>query len=198
MRLRIEAFRRWGLMTALGGLLLCPGGALGEDFFGADFEAFTGIPPESAEAIDEGELDELRGGFLGFYFSVYFSGFVGSDGVMDGSLDVNANFGSESGNLFFETDPENPGTEPVVEGGAVGGGPVAIATDSATGEAFRVQAVVGDNAFNGAAGTFLITQVPGNNNAIGTGLTLNLAILQATDQNLATVQTRLDTLFGLP
>jgi len=80
----------------------------------------------------------------------------------------------------------------------VGGGPFVVATDAVTGEAFRVQALVGSEAFNGASGAFVITQVPGNNNAIGTGLTLNLAILQATDQNLIAVQTRLDSLFGLP
>jgi len=198
MRRSIERVGRRVLITVGSALWLAPGGAQGQDFFGTDFEAFTGIPAASAEAIAEEELEELRGGFLGFYFSVFFSGFVGMDGVVDGSLDVDANFGTESGSLSFETGPDNPGSEPVVEGGAVGGGPFVVATDAVTGEAFRVQALVGSEAFNGASGAFVITQVPGNNNAIGTGLTLNLAILQATDQNLIAVQTRLDSLFGLP
>jgi hypothetical protein len=67
-----------------------------------------------------------------------------------------------------------------------------------SGEAFRVQSLIGDNAFNGAQGAFQISQIPGNGNSVGQVMILNLAILQATDSNVAAVRSRLDSLFGLP
>lgn len=189
--------RRYGLTRAalLVGLL-APAGPIGaEGLLGEGFEAFTGVPAEAAAAIPEEEMDELRGGFLGFYFSVYLTGYADTEGAVDGSLEVNANFGSESGTLVFDADPDTTGT-PVAEGGTLGGPAVTVA-DQVTGEVFRVQAVVGD-AFNGAQGAFLLTQSPGNGNQIGQAMILNLAILEATESNVSAIQARLDSLFGLP
>jgi len=192
MRSRLGALAR--LVPAVG--LLVVGRPLGaEDLLGADFEAFTGIPAAAAEPIDEEEMDDLRGGFLGFYFSVFFSAVADTEGSVDGTLEVNANFGTESGTLSFDGDPSTSGT-PAAEGGTLGGPAVTVA-DQVTGEVFRVQSVIGD-AFNGAQGAFQITQSPGNGNDIGQTMILNLAILEATESNLSAVQGRLDSLFGLP
>jgi hypothetical protein len=197
---RHEVRMAWSRMFSLG-LAACltlgtvPAGA--EDFFGEGFEDFTGIPRESAHPLSEAEMDRLRGGFLGFYFSVYFSGMVESEGAVDGTLEVNANFGSQSGQLVF-TNPDST-TAPVAEGGSVGsGGPSVVVQDQVSGEAFRVQSLIGDNAFDGASGAFQVSQIPGNGNNVGQVMVLNLAILQATDSNVAAVRDRLGSLFGLP
>jgi len=183
-----------GIVVAVG-LSATGGPAAAEDLLGEGFEAFTGIPAEAAETIPEPELDDLRGGFLGFYFSVFFSAFADTEGAVDGTLQVDANFGSESGTLSFDGDPSSDGT-PAAEGGTLGG-PVVTVADQVTGEVFRVQSVIGD-AFDGASGAFQISQTPGNGNNIGQTMILNLAIVQATETNLSAIQGRLDSLFGLP
>lgn len=193
---RAKRAGRWELAAALVvGVLLGASPVRANELLGDDFEAFTGIPAEAAEAIDDAELNALRGGFLGFYFSVFFSAVADTEGTVDGTLQVDANFGTESGTLSFDGDPAASGT-PAVEGGTLGGPAVTVA-DQVTGEVFRIQSVIGD-AFNGAQGAFQISQTPGNGNSIGQTMILNLAILEATDTNLSAIQGRLDSLFGLP
>lgn len=151
-----------------------------------DFEAFTGVPAHAAEEISDGELGELRGGFFDMFFSVNFSAFVQSDGVVDGNLNVDVGFNGQNGTLSFEN---TDGTPAKVEGGSIGGDAV-IVRDNATNEAIRVRAGIGD-AFNGARGAFQITQVPGNGNDITTMMNINVVILEATQQNVETLRGRL-------
>jgi hypothetical protein len=150
------------------------------------FEAFTGVPAHAAEQISDGELDELRGGYFDMFFAVTFSAFVESEGVVDGSLDVDVAFNGQNGTLSFEN---ADGTPAAIEGGSIGGNAVVV-RDNATNEAIHVQAGIGD-AFNGARGAFQITQVPGNGNAISTMLNIDVVILEATQQNIDTLRGRL-------
>ena len=163
-----------------------------DDFFGEDFESFTGVASTEAREISDGDLDELRGGYagepLGFWFTVVFAGEVDMDGATHGSLDVNAGFNGENGGFSLQNDD---GTPAVVEGGALRGSAVVV-RDASTGDALRLAAVAGD-AFDGAKGFFQITQVPGDGNNIATGLSINIAILEATDQNVDMVRNRLLT-----
>jgi hypothetical protein len=222
--------------------LLVTGGALAalsplaasadDDFFGSEFEAFTGIPAAAAESLSDGQLDELRGGFLGFYFSVDFSGFAELDGSISARLDVNAGLGDQVRGISVDTDdagssgpPGGHGHRPprgydrgpsrgrgphdLPHGNANGNlvvearpaatgqalGPAVTMKDSATGEAFRVQAKIGE-AFAGAQGVFQITQVPGNLNNIGQNLVINLVVLQAPEGEAGNLREQLGPLFG--
>jgi len=190
-RTRLQGILTFVLVTNLIGF----GSPLrAEDYLGGDFEAFTGIPATEAEALGDEEMDDLRGGFLGFYFSLV--GFAEADGTVNSQLDVNVTFGSQQGSLFFES---QPGDGTVAEGGSVDGfqgGPSVAAVDPVTGELFRVQTLIHDS-FDGASGAFQIQQNVGNGVAQTQGLVLNLLVLQATETNMARVQSRLDSLFGV-
>jgi hypothetical protein len=172
------------------------GPAWGGDFFGDDLEAFTGLPAESVSELSDDEMDDMRGMFAGFYFSVVFSGFAEVDGAVDGRLQVDVGFDGETGSLSFEgARGRERGAPAQIEGGSLAStGPVLV-RDNATGEAVRVQAQVGP-AFDNARGAFLITQVPGNANNIASQLSINLVVLEATAQNVDAVRTRLLRLPG--
>lgn len=191
MRTRLRGLFSFFLVLQLVGV----GGPLhAGELLGGEFEAFTGIPEEDAQAIGDDEMEDLRGGFLGFYFSL--TGFAEADGAVHSQLDVNVTFGSQEGSLFFES---QPGDGALAEGGGVDGfqgGPSVAAVDPVTGELFRVQTLIHDS-FNGASGAFQIQQNAGNGVAQSQGLILNLLILQATDANMGAVQSRLDSLFGV-
>jgi len=216
-------------LAALLALALAPRAARAEDdFFGSDFETFTGIPAAAAESLADGELEDLRGGFLGFYFSVGFSGFAEVDGSTSARLDVQAGLGDQSRSFAFDVDDAPPAdpprgddrsdhgssddasrghgdgdgighgnmivdARPSLEGNALG--PAVTVRDSTTGEAFRVQAMIGE-AFAGAQGVFQITQVPGNLNNVGQNLVINLVVLQAPEGEVGHLQQQLGSLFG--
>lgn len=183
-----------GLATSVA-VVIASGSALAGEFFGEDFEDFTGIPAGAAMPLTDEEMEELRGGFLGFFFSVNLSGFVEAGGVMDATLDVNASLGDQSGGLNFDS----------TGGGDLGGGttfvgdalgPAVTVTDTVTGEIFRVQATIGDNAFSGGNMIGQISQVPGNMNNIGQVLQINLAIIEVADGDLSGIRSQLEPIFG--
>jgi hypothetical protein len=182
-----------GLATGLA-VSLASGGALAGDFFGADFEEFTGIPADAAMPLTDEEMDDLRGGFLGFFFSVHLSGFVETDGVLDATLDVNASLGDQSDGLHFDASDGDPSVTPGLVGDALG--PAVTVTDTVTGEIFRVQALIGDGAFNGANMIGQVSQVPGNLNNIGQVLQINLAIIEVAESDIAGIRTQLAPIFG--
>jgi len=177
----------WGLSIST-----IPGRTSAEDLLGADFESFTGIPAEAVQAIPDAELDQLRGTYLGFYFSVTLSGMVEMGGAVDASLSVTAGLGDQTGGLAFHTDSPTGGAG----GGPASGGPSVTVTNGATGEAFRIQAGIGNGAFGGAQGVFQISQVPGDNNAVAQRMIINLAIIQTPDSGVAAVRDALRPLFG--
>ncbi len=170
---------------------------LARDLLGAGFERFTGIPRSAARELSNDELDDLRGGFLGFFFEVTFSGFVQPGGVMDANLTVDAGLadasGGQVGNLTFGS---GGGTGPVVAGARVPGSPSVLVTNPTTGESFRVGAFIDGNAFAGANAIAQISQVPGNFNDIRQALVINLAVLNVRDTDVAALSNRLTTLFG--
>jgi hypothetical protein len=185
-----------GLATSLA-VSLASGGALAGDFFGADFEEFTGIPADAATLLTDAEMDDLRGGFLGFFFSVHLSGFVETEGVLDATLDVNASLGDQSGGLLFNGSDGDPSAMPDLAGvGDAALGPAVTVTDTVTGEIFRVQALIGDGAFNGANMVGLISQSPGNMNNIGQILQINLAVIEVAESDLPGLRAQLRPIFG--
>lgn len=186
--------KRMLVASLIGGLTLSavPGRVSAEDLLGDDFESFTGIPAGAVQAIADAELDELRGTYLGFYFSVTLSGMVEMGGAVDASLTVNAGLGDQTGGLAFHTDSPTGGAG----GGPAAGSPAVTVTNGATGEAFRIQAGIANGAFNGSQGVFQISQVPGSNNSVAQRMIVNLAIIQTPDSGVAAVRDALRPLFG--
>ena len=131
-------------------LLLTPGVAT----VSAGSETIPGI------WLTDPELDQIRGGYSGFYFGVYFSGYWD-------------NLGNASGQLFFdggihelEATPELPAGGPVAE----------LAGDGAV-----IQAYVGN--FQGMNGAVQIVQAPGNFNVIQNNMLFQIAIINVTDES---------------
>lgn len=113
-----------------------PGGTLG-----------LGLDASWATPMTDDELGELRGGFVGLAFSVFFNGTFDSLGNATGNLEVNTN-------------------------GAVGGpAPVVTVTDTNV----QISAVVGE--FQGASGIFQIAQVPGSFNVVNNNMFIQIAII---------------------
>ncbi len=108
-----------------------------------------GLAPDASWAtpmMDE-ELGELRGGFAGLAFSVFFSGTFDSLGNATGTLEVDT-----TGN-FDAPDP------------------VVTVTDTEV----QITTVIGD--FQGANGIFQIASVPGSFNVVNNNLFIQIAII---------------------
>jgi hypothetical protein len=113
----------------------------------ADLAAFG--PPLAEEA-----LAQIRGGFQGMAFSVFFSTFVANTtSDLAGFLAVNTSTPPAPGGVG--------GTDTTVTNGGV---------------QVRVAAIVG-TAFQGASGIFQITQVPGNNNIVIPTLNIQIVLI---------------------
>ena len=121
----------------------------------AEIELALGVRPSSvagervrhAEALREQDMGELRGGYAGLAFSVFFNGSFHNNGAETGFLDVNTN-----------------GSSPAPSGGF----------SSGDGEV-RISASIGE--FAGASGIFQIAQVPGNFNVVNNNLFVQIALI---------------------
>ena len=109
-----------------------------------------GLAPSASWAtpMTDEELGELRGGFAGLAFSVFFSGTFDSLGNATGTLEVDTTG-------TFGTAPD-----PVV---------------TVTGEAVQISTVIGD--FQGASGIFMINSVPGSFNVVTSTMYIQIAII---------------------
>jgi hypothetical protein len=187
---------KWLVTVLATGLIgsLMPRGVLATDFFGTDFEKFTGIPAEAAEELVDKELDELRGGYLGFFFQVTFTAFAETQGVTSADLDVDVHFGDQSGTLSFEGPGTGSGTggTPVAEGSVVG---PSATVNGTNGQPFLIQATIGE-AFQGANGVFQIGQIPGNENNLAQSLYINLWVVQANETTARAIGDRLSSMIG--
>lgn len=183
-----QKLRSWLQTVALAVVsagLLIPAGARAQDFFGDDFEAFTGVAASETAMLTDEEMDELRGRFLGFFFSVNFAGFVDMDGAAHGSLEVVAGLGDQTESISLGSASVLPGAVPGE----------ALVTDAA-GNELGVRAIIADDAFNGSNLIGQISQVPGNGNDIRQVLVINLAVIEAAEADLGLVRDQLGPYFG--
>jgi hypothetical protein len=181
-----------GAGPLLGALmLLSPSQAFGDDFLGRDFEEYTGIPRDAAAVLDDTELDDLRGRFLGFFFSVHFEGFVGLDGATQANLDVNAGLGGQTGTINLT----GPGTGGTVTGSV---GPAGTAVVSGPGgEQIKVAATIANSAFSGGGNIIAqVNQVPGNQNVVANGMTIFLTVINAPPGGGPAAASAIAPLFG--
>ncbi len=108
------------------------------------------------------ELDQIRGGFSGFYFGVSFNGYFDTLGNVAGSLTYNGGVGEQLS--------ESP-TLPVSQGD----------TANLTGNGVAIKAYVGN--IDGASGIFQIVQSPGNYNVLQNNMIVQLTIINVTDES---------------
>ncbi len=193
-----ERLIRRGAGPLLGALmLLSPTPALGDDplgrdfdLLGQDFEEYTGIPRDAVAALDDTELDDLRGRFLGFFFSVHFEGFVGLDGATQANLNVNAGLGNQNGGFSLT----GPGTGGTVTGSV---GPAGTAVVSGPGgEQINVSATIANSAFSGGNIIAQVNQVPGNQNVVANGMTILLTVINAPPGGGPAAASAIAPLFG--
>ncbi len=99
------------------------------------------------QLVKEDSLKDIRGGYMGVYFQVVFTGFWDNLGhnisIMDG--ENNSNFSTDQ-TISFSSDTN-----------------------------MKSMALIGG--FNGANGVFQINQVPGSNNMIENNLVINITVI---------------------
>lgn len=129
--------------------------------------AFIGVHQDRLEiegevlgkAIDVAEMDNIRGTYMGFYFSVLFEGFWDNLGNYDAVLITGGN--TPPGNTTALNLP--PNTE------------------------VSIQASVGD--FGDTRGIFFITQVPGSDNLVQSNLLINIQVIQVMGDTIPNLPT---------
>ena len=124
----------------------------------------SGILPESiqAQALADTQLEEIRGKFMGFYFSMNYS-----------------MYWDTSGNQFALNDAASGANTDLVR--APGDSSVQLNNPLGTSTA-----VIGD--FQGGSGIFQINQVPGNNNLVNNSLVLDIAIFTLQESQIGQMQ----------
>ncbi len=119
-----------------------------------------GLKPSGADMTNT-ELDQVRGGFSGFYFGVSFSGYFDTLGNVSGSLAYNGGVGELSDSPALPT-PQGD-------------------TASLAGDGVAIKAYVGN--IDGASGIFQIVQSPGNYNVLQNNMIVQLTIINVTDES---------------
>ena len=114
-------------------------------------------------ALVDDELDEMRGGYSGFFFGVNFSGYWDTVGDVSGALVYGGNAPGISPVLHDVTIANDTPGQGVPDNGAV------------------VQAYVGN--FRGASGIFQISQSPGSNNIIQNNLTVQITLIHVATES---------------
>lgn len=116
----------------------------------------------SLEPLEDQELDQMRGGYSGFFFGVQFGGYWDNAGNVSGSLVCGGN--GQSG------PPALPSGLTITGNGS----------SSQPGSGAAIQAYVGN--FQGASGIFQISQSPGSNNIIQNNLTVQITLIRVANQ----------------
>jgi len=115
-----------------------------------------------AQALADTDLEEIRGKFMGFYFSMNYSMYWDTSGNQFGMADAASGTNT---NLV-----RAPGDSSVQLNNPLG----------------TSTAVIGD--FQGGSGIFQINQVPGNNNLVNNSLVLDIAIFTLQESQIGQMQ----------
>jgi hypothetical protein len=127
-------------------------------------------------ALAEDELDQMRGGYSGFYFGVNFNGYWDTVGNVSGSLVYGGKAPDISPALHDVPVVDSGSDQPLPNNGAV------------------IHAYVGN--FRGASGIFQISQSPGSNNIIQNNLTVQITLIRvATEAAVPALMNQLNLLW---
>jgi len=140
-------------------------------------EPWTGLEDQELVALGESQLEDMRGGYLGFYFAITFKGFWDTQGNKWAKVDYDAgiNGDTQSGQVTLTSTDGDAGD-----------------VTSQDGLQFQSTAVLGG--LNGAEGVFQINQVPGSNNIVTNGLIVNLTVYNVAESQAPAVMETLKSL----
>lgn len=143
----------------------------------------TGLEDQGLVELGESQMADLRGGYLGFYFSITFSGFWDTQGNKWADINYKAGFDKDlqSGQLTVSSSDTDP-----VSGGTSG------SSGDGDNPQFTAKAILGG--FNNGNGVFQVNQVPGSNNIVQNGLVLNLTIYNISESQAPAVMESLKQL----
>ncbi len=149
--------RKKGILMASALIVIALTMAWGPACWGMDMDLGVSLEP-----LADQELDQMRGGYSGFFFGIQFGGCWDNVGNVSGSLVYGGN--GQSG------PPALPSGLTLTGNGS--------SSEPNTGAA--IQAYVGN--FQGASGIFQISQSPGSNNIIQNNLTVQITLIRVATQ----------------
>jgi hypothetical protein len=165
--------------------LVCVAGfvALCAPVYGSD--EWTGLEERGFIALGESQMADMRGGYLGFYFSITFSGFWDTQGNQWADIDYDAGFNGSGQSGQITLSSADAGTS---SGDTAGSGD----GTSDGGTQFTAKAILGG--FNGGQGLFQVNQVPGSDNIVSNSLILNLTVYNVSESQAPAVMQSLKLL----
>lgn len=136
-------------------------------------EQWTGLEDQELVALGESQLEDMRGGYLGFYFAITFKGFWDTQGNKWAQVDYDAGFDgdNQSGQVTLTSAGDGSSDDNLQ---------------------FQTTAVLGS--FNGGEGVFQVNQVPGSNNIVTNGLIVNLTVYNVAESQAPAVMETLKSL----
>ncbi|MEW6740384.1 MAG: hypothetical protein AB1325_10845 [Nitrospirota bacterium] len=175
-----------------------------------------GLNPKTAEKVSDSAMDEMRGKYYGFYFSINFTGYWDTLGsIPTAKITYNAGLGrsntSGSVNIVGTQDnislstssvPDNSSTnnsssnsDSVISSSSSSG--TSDSSSSSNEPAVKTTAVIGGSGLNGSGGVMQLTQVPGSQNFVYSGIVINLSIFNIKDAADSSLRSVLSSITGL-
>lgn len=172
-----------------------------------------GLNPKTAEKVSDSAMDDMRGKYYGFYFSINFSGYWDTLGsIPTAKLTYNAGSGksyaagsiqwtgtqdsnnTSSNNTSSDTSSGN--SNPSASSASDSSSSSSSSSSNSSNEpAVKTTAVVGG--LNGSGGVMQLTQVPGNMNFVQSGIVINLSIFNIKDAADSNLRSVLSSMTGL-
>lgn len=158
---------------------------------GYGFEGL-GLNPEAVKKVSDSAMDDMRGKYYGFYFSINFTGYWDTIGsIPTAKLTYNAGLGKSntSGSINIvgaqdnnsSTNNSYGGSDTVISSSSSSDASVSSSSNSSNGPAVKTTAVVSGDSLNGSGGVMQLTQVPGSQNFVYSGIVINLSIFNIKD-----------------
>ena len=169
-----------------------------------------GLNPKTAEKVSDSAMDDMRGKYYGFYFSINFSGYWDTLGsIPTAKLTYNAGSGksyaagsiqwtgaqdSNTSSNNTSSDTSSGNSNPSASSASDSSGS-SSSSNSSNEPAVKTTAVVGG--LNGSGGVMQLTQVPGNMNFVQSGIVINLSIFNIKDAADSNLRSVLSSMTGL-
>lgn len=161
-----------------------------------------GLNPEAVKKVSDSAMDDMRGKYYGFYFSINFTGYWDTLGsIPTAKLTYNAGLGKSntSGSINIvgaqdnnsSTNNSSGGSDPVISSSS------SDSSNSSNEPAVKTTAVVSGDSLNGSGGVMLVSQVPGSQNFVYSGIVINLSIFNIKDAADSSLRSVLSSMTGL-
>jgi hypothetical protein len=190
-----------------------------------------GLNPKTSEKVSDSAMDEMRGKYYGFYFSINFTGYWDTLGsIPTAKITYNAGLGKsyKTGSINMTGDQDNislstssgsnnsstntstatsnsstnnnssSGSDSVISSSSSSGASDSSnSSNSSNGPAVKTTAVIGGSSLNDSGGVMQLTQVPGSQNFVYSGIVINLSIFNIKDAADSSLRSVLSSITGL-